>query len=93
MQVTLPHSGARVLLASDGLWDAVNPKTAAHHVRSLAATKAAKELVGSDTILAHMFTRAYYGTSVSWAAPSMHLQATEGQGRFRIWCSVSNKQG
>ncbi len=45
-QVTLPHTGARVLLASDGLWDAVNPKTAAHHVRNLAATKAAKELVG-----------------------------------------------
>ena len=46
--MTLPHTGARVLLASDGLWDAVNPKTAAHHVRSLAATKAAKELVGGQ---------------------------------------------
>ena len=47
-QVTLPHTGARILLASDGLWDAVNPKTAAHHVRKLAATKAAKELVGPE---------------------------------------------
>jgi serine/threonine protein phosphatase PrpC len=43
--VTLPHTGARILLASDGLWDAVAAKTAAHHVRSLPATKAAKELV------------------------------------------------
>lgn len=44
-QVAIPPTGARVLLASDGLWDAVGAKTAAHHVRSLPATKAAAELV------------------------------------------------
>lgn len=44
-QVTLPHTGGRLIMASDGLWDAVQPKTAAHHVRNLAAGKAASELV------------------------------------------------
>ena len=43
-QVTLPATGGRVIIASDGLWDAVTPKTAAHHVRGLPATKAAREL-------------------------------------------------
>ncbi len=42
--VVLPAAGARLILASDGLWDAVAPKTAAHHVRGLAASKAAAEL-------------------------------------------------
>ena len=44
-QVTLPASGGRVIIASDGLWDAVAPKTAAHHVRGMSANKAARELV------------------------------------------------
>ena len=44
-QVTLPLKGARIVIASDGLWDAVNPKTAMHHVRSMPASKAATELV------------------------------------------------
>ncbi len=44
-QVTLPHTGGLLLLASDGLWDMVNPKTALHHVRGLPASKAAAELV------------------------------------------------
>lgn len=45
-QVTLPSTGARVVIASDGLWDAVTPKTALHHVRGMHANKAARELVG-----------------------------------------------
>lgn len=44
-QVTLPPTGARLIIASDGLWDAVQPKTAAHHVRNMAASKAVTELV------------------------------------------------
>lgn len=44
-QVTLPASGGRVIIASDGLWDCLAPKTAAHHVRGMPATKAARELV------------------------------------------------
>ena len=48
-QVTLPQTGGRLIIASDGLWDAVQPKTAAHHVRNLAASKAATELVSTDS--------------------------------------------
>ena len=44
-QVTLPIGGGRLVLASDGLWDAVAPKTALHHVRGAPASKAAQELV------------------------------------------------
>ena len=44
-QVTLPLNGARIVIASDGLWDAVNPKTAMHHIRSMPASKAATDLV------------------------------------------------
>lgn len=44
-QVVLPRGGGRLLLASDGLWDSVTPKTALHHVRGLPASKAAAELV------------------------------------------------
>ncbi len=43
--VTLPLAGGRLVLASDGLWDAVAPKTALHHVRGHPASKAAAELV------------------------------------------------
>ena len=43
-QVTLPAFGGRVIIASDGLWDSITPKTAAHHVRGMPATKAAREL-------------------------------------------------
>ncbi len=43
--MTLPHTGGRLLLASDGLWDMVSPKSALHHVRGLPASKAAAELV------------------------------------------------
>ena len=50
-QVTLPPTGARILIASDGLWDAVAAKTAAHHVRSLPATKAVAELVYLPVLL------------------------------------------
>jgi serine/threonine protein phosphatase PrpC len=45
-QVTLPLGGARLVIASDGLWDAVSPKSALHHVRGMPASKAATELVG-----------------------------------------------
>lgn len=48
-RVALPSKGARLIIASDGLWDAVNPKTAAHHVRGMQASKAANELVGPST--------------------------------------------
>lgn len=44
-RLALPCKGARVIIASDGLWDAMNPKTAAHHVRGMQASKAATELV------------------------------------------------
>jgi serine/threonine protein phosphatase PrpC len=44
-RVALPPAGARLILASDGLWDAVQPKTAAHHVRGLAAHEAAHRLL------------------------------------------------
>ena len=43
--VALPHTGARLVIASDGLWDSVQAKTAVHHVRSMVANKAAHELV------------------------------------------------
>ncbi len=43
--VVLPESGGRIIVASDGLWDAINPKTAAHHVRGMPASKAAHDLV------------------------------------------------
>jgi hypothetical protein len=44
-QVTIPYEGARVIMGSDGLWDALHPKTAAHHVRSLPAEAAAHRLL------------------------------------------------
>ena len=51
-RVTLPSQGARLIIASDGLWDAMNPKTAAHHVRGMQASKAAQELVNfTHTVL------------------------------------------
>lgn len=50
-RVALPSKGARLIIASDGLWDAINPKTAAHHVRGMQAGKAAGELVGNFPIM------------------------------------------
>jgi serine/threonine protein phosphatase PrpC len=44
-QLTLPPRGGRLLIGSDGLWDAVQPKTAAHHVRGMGAAEAAHCLV------------------------------------------------
>ena len=44
-QVTLPASGGRLLIGSDGLWDAVHPKTAAHHTRDMPAAEAAHRLL------------------------------------------------
>ena len=46
-RVTLPSKGARLIIASDGLWDAMNAKTAVHHVRGMPAGKAAGELVST----------------------------------------------
>ena len=45
-QVTLDSRGARLIIASDGLWDAIaaGGKGAAHRVRSMACTKAASNL-------------------------------------------------
>ena len=51
-RIALPSKGARLIIASDGLWDAMNPKTAVHHVRGMAAGKAAGELVGSSLVAA-----------------------------------------
>ena len=44
-QVTIPASGARLLVGSDGLWDAILPKTAAHHCRQMGAAEAAHKLL------------------------------------------------
>jgi serine/threonine protein phosphatase PrpC len=44
-QVTLPATGGRLLIGSDGLWDAVHPKTAAHHVRDMSVAEAAPKLL------------------------------------------------
>lgn len=49
-RIALPSKGARLIIASDGLWDAMNPKTAVHHVRGMAAGKAAGELVWLHTL-------------------------------------------
>jgi hypothetical protein len=45
-QVTLDARGARLILASDGVWDAVHAggKGAAHRVRNMSCTKAASNL-------------------------------------------------
>ena len=42
---TLPLCGGRIVLASDGLWDAVSTRAAAHRARGLPATRAAADLV------------------------------------------------
>ena len=44
-QVSIPYQGGRLLMGSDGLWDAIHPKTAAHHVRNLNAEAAAHMLL------------------------------------------------
>jgi len=44
-RVTVPTSGGRLVLASDGLWDAFSPKAALRSVRNLAAGSAAQRLV------------------------------------------------
>jgi serine/threonine protein phosphatase PrpC len=44
-QVTIPSGGARLIIASDGLWDAVKPKNAAHHTRDMGASEAAHKLL------------------------------------------------
>lgn len=44
-QLTIPVTGARLIIGSDGLWDALPPKNAAHAVRALPAGQAANQLV------------------------------------------------
>lgn len=44
-QLCMPEQGGRIVVASDGLWDAVTPKTALHHIRGMPASKAGRELV------------------------------------------------
>ena len=44
-QVTIPKDGARLFIASDGLWDAVHPKTASHHTRDMTASEASHKLL------------------------------------------------
>ena len=60
-RVTLPSQGARLIIASDGLWDAVKPKTAAHHIRGMQAGKAAGELVSASCTLSVATKSANYG--------------------------------
>ena len=43
--IALPIQGCRLFIGSDGLWDAVHPKTAAHHCRELTSTEAAHKLL------------------------------------------------
>ena len=43
--MTIPSTGGRLLIGSDGLWDAVHPKTAAHHCRDMTAAEAAHKLL------------------------------------------------
>jgi len=45
VQVTIPKDGARLIIGSDGLWDAVHPKTAAHHTREMTAGEASHKLL------------------------------------------------
>ncbi len=45
VQVTVPKDGARLIIGSDGLWDAVHPKTAAHHTREMTASEASHKLL------------------------------------------------
>lgn len=45
-QFTLPLTGGRIIIASDGLWDTVNPKTSCHHIRGMGSTQGGKALVG-----------------------------------------------
>lgn len=47
-QFTMPLTGGRLILASDGLWDSINHKTACHHTRGQPSTKATRALVGLD---------------------------------------------
>ena len=44
-RVTVPPSGGRLVLASDGLWDAWSPKAALKGVRNMAAGSAAQRLI------------------------------------------------
>lgn len=44
--MTIPPDGARLIIGSDGLFDAVHPKTAAHHTRDMTAAEAAHKLMG-----------------------------------------------
>ena len=46
-QVLLPRDGGRVLLASDGVWDAVPPRRAARTARPLGPPEAAEAVVGA----------------------------------------------
>ena len=43
-QMSLGELGARIVLASDGLWDVLTGKSAAHRVRTVACSKAAARL-------------------------------------------------
>lgn len=44
-QMTIPKDGGRLFIASDGLWDAVHYKTAAHHTRDMTASEASHKLL------------------------------------------------
>lgn len=44
-QVALPPTGGRLVLASDGLWDAVSVKDACHFAKGLAAPAAAAQML------------------------------------------------
>ena len=68
--LVLPESGARIIVASDGLWDAIHPKTAAHHVRGTPASKAAHDLVRPlDIALTHLNPPVHHLAVISGPLP------------------------
>ena len=50
-QLSLPYAGGRLIVASDGLWDAVKPKQAFSAVKGLAPSAAARKLTKLSTKL------------------------------------------
>jgi len=44
-QLIIPRTGGRLIIATDGLWDAISPKQAGNLVRKMECTKAANSLV------------------------------------------------
>ena len=66
--MTIPAGGARLLIGSDGLWDAIQPKSAANHTREMPAGEAAHRLLAlaikkdalKDDVTSESSFRAWY---------------------------------